>query len=159
MPLSPLSGLRGKLYALALLTSAAMVSVVLIAWVAHGHIERLSSTLADHEMARVFDSARLGRSMSESLALIDRNTRNCRRTTPAASEAAGAPLSELAARTDDQALALSLAALSESTQRLQEACRSVGNGWARIEASDNELLEDIDRFETLISRADRKSVV
>lgn len=153
MPLSPLSGLRGKLYALALLTSAAMVSVVLIAWVAHGHIERLSSTLADHEMARVFDSARLGRSMSESLALIDRNTRNCRRTPPAASEAAGAPLSELAARTDDQALALSLAALSESTQRLQEACRSVGNGWARIEASDNELLEDIDRFETLISRA------
>lgn len=153
MPLSPLGGLRGKLYALALLTSAAMASVVLIAWVAYGHIEHLSSTLADREMARIFDNARLGRSMAESLAQIDRNTRDCRRAPPPTSETAGAHLSEMASRTEDQALALSFAALSESTQRLQETCRSVGNRWAVIEARDHELLEDIDRFETLISRS------
>ena len=75
MPLSPLGGLRGKLYALALLTSTAMASVVLIAWVAYGQIERLSSTLADREMVQIFDNARLGRAMSESLAQIDRKTR------------------------------------------------------------------------------------
>ena len=153
MPLSPLGGLRGKLYALALLTSTAMASVVLIAWVAYGQIERLSSTLADREMVQIFDNARLGRAMSESLAQIDRKTRDCRRTLPAASEAAGTPLSELAARSDDQALAKAFTTLSESTQRLQEACSSVGKRWARIEVFDHALLEHIDHFETLISRA------
>ncbi len=152
MPLSPLGGLRGKLYALALLTSTAMASVVLIAWVAYGQIERLSSTLADREMIQIFDNARLGRAMSESLAQIDRKTRDCRQTLPAASEAAGTPLSELAARSDDQALAKAFTTLSESTQRLQEACSSVGKRWARIEVFDHALLEHIDHFVTLIMR-------
>lgn len=153
MPLPSLGGLRGKLYALALLTSVAMASVVLIAWLAYGHIERLSSTLADREMARIFDNARLGRWMSESLAQIDRNNRDCRRASPPGDEATNEQLAELAGRTNDQALAQSFAALSESTQRLQDACRSVGNAWATIEARDRELLGDVDRLETLISRA------
>ena len=152
---APLGGLRGKLYALALALAmaAAMALLVVIAWFAYGHIERLSANLADREMARIFDNARLGRLMSDSLAQIDRSTRDCRNFAPTEPGPSGMRISDLAASTDDPALAHTFAALAVSTKRLQVGCRAVGDLWATVETRDRHLLEDLGRLETLISRA------
>ncbi len=147
---STLGGLRSKLYALALANAAAVALLVAVAWLTYGHIERLSATVADREMAQIFDNARLGRLMSESLSQIDHSTRDCRTSAP---DSLGVPLSDLAGSAADQELVKTLTVLAESTQRLQAGCRAVGDLWGRIEARDRHLLDELSRLETLISRA------
>ena len=70
-------GIGRKLIALALANALALALLAAIVWLAYGRIESLSTEIADKEMARVFDNAALGRSLSATLADLDTATRRC----------------------------------------------------------------------------------
>ncbi len=151
----PTRGIGGKLVALALANAMALALLVAIAWFAYGRIEGLSATLADKEMARIFENARLGRDLATALSELDRHTRDC--ASPDVRQRderpASAQLSDLARAAGDPALGRAIEALAGATQRLLGQCRSIADTRTAIDASDRQLLDELTRLEDLTSRA------
>ena len=148
-------GIGRKLIALALANTLALALLAAIVWLAYGHIENLSTEIADKEMTRVFDNAALGRALSATLSDLDVATRRCqdrdglsRETSPIR-----ARLSELARSANDPSLAESIEGLSATTQRLLARCGDIGVSLGAIDITHQYLLDQLSAMEQLTSLA------
>ncbi len=148
-------GIGRKLIALALANALALALLAAIVWLAYGRIESLSTEIADKEMARVFDNAALGRSLSATLADLDTATRRCqdRDGLPREISPLHARLSELARSANDPSLAESIEALSATTWRLLARCGDMGVGLGAIDVTEQYLLDQLNAMEQLASLA------
>ena len=148
-------GIGRKLIALALANALALALLAAIVWLAYGRIESLSTEIADKEMARVFDNAALGRSLSATLADLDTATRRCqdRDGLPRETSPLHARLSELARSANDPSLAESIEALSATTWRLLARCGDMGVGLGAIDVTEQYLLDQLNAMEQLASLA------
>ena len=125
-----------------------------VVWIAFDRIEGLSAAIANKEMPVVFNSATLARDLSANLSEIDRATRNCQ--LQGRDDAQGghvvARLAAISRSAADQKLSGAVDRLAAATQLLLDECHAINRSLIALESSDAHLLNEMGKFENLISR-------
>ena len=144
-----------KLLWLAIFVALVMVLVVLVVAIAFNRVENLSADIARHGMSEVVENAAIGRELSMVFSDVDTVSRSCHgsETLEDATHLLSASIEKISRKVNDQALAESATNLSLATTRLFYECTRINKALATLRDIDRQIQEELDKLETLISRA------
>ena len=144
-----------KLLWLAIFIALVMALVVLVVAIAFKRVENLSTDIARHGMSEVVDNAAIGRELSMVFSDVDAVSRSCHgsETLEDATRLLSDSIEKISRKVNDQALAESAANLSLATTRLFYECTRINKALATLRDIDRQIQEELDKLETLISRA------
>ena len=144
-----------KLLWLAIFIALVMGLVVLVVAIAFNRVENLSADIARHGMSEMVENAAIGRELSMVFSDVDAVSRSCHgsETLEDATRLLSDSIEKISRKVSDQALAESAANLSLATTRLFYECTRINKALATLRDIDRQIQEELDKLETLISRA------
>lgn len=149
-------GIGRKYLLLVLVNAFALFFVAGMVWVAFDRIKVLSASIADKEIAEVFDNANLGRDLTSILSEIDRATRNCliqeAENDKQLSEQLARQMAGISYVIKDAELTVAVEILSETSLRMLAQCQGIRQTMVALDRVDSHLLDELNTLENLTSR-------